>query len=155
MSDQKPREFWIKKDYYAKGILHPVDDLFGSPLDIHVIEKSAYDDLKKVVVDYELGTAYCYNCEIKGEIVELEFGKHRRCSKCGYEWMSAAQIAQADKQLIAKLRADLDLAIEALENAPSMDTETFENIGTPFRNDFDTWTAVTRELLAKLQGEKK
>ena len=49
--------------------------------------------------------------------------------------------------LQSKILEDL---MGALNNAPSMDTETFENIGTPFRNDFDTWTAVTRELLSRL-----
>lgn len=41
-----PREFWIRKDYYSKGVLHPFDDAFCSELDIHVIEYSAVESLR-------------------------------------------------------------------------------------------------------------
>lgn len=89
---------------------------------------------------------------IQNRIHVIEKSAYDRCVEVALNTMTRCNNILNERD---QLRIDLSTAIEALENAPSMDTETFENIGTPFRNDFDTWTAVTRELLAKLQGEKK
>lgn len=50
----KPREWFVKDNYYARNILHPVGDIFGSALDVRVIERKAYDELEaklKVAVE--------------------------------------------------------------------------------------------------------
>lgn len=42
-----------------------------------------------------------------------------------------------------------------ISEAPALDAETFEQIKTKFRNDYDTWLAITSEALAKYSGPSK
>lgn len=147
MSDQKPREFWRWEydvlDGYggASGIENTKEQAekmlaqkTNGPFKyagriIHVIEKSAYDNL----------LAHC---------LELE--------KVADAAMDKYEVRRERDQL----RADLDLAIEALKfyasgehlEADDFDTETLD------QGDFDlhenTHGKLARETLAKLQERK-
>lgn len=39
------RQWYLRDNFYARNVLHPVGDIFGTQLDVHAIEIKAYTDL--------------------------------------------------------------------------------------------------------------
>lgn len=39
------RQWYLRDNFYARNVLHPVGDIFGTQIDVHAIEIKAYTDL--------------------------------------------------------------------------------------------------------------
>jgi len=142
----QPREFWILKQEGAKDLVfqrkpfhHASDEL------IHVIEKSAYDELK-AFADEQTLRANDYACKLDEKHAENDALKAEN-ERLNEQVMLSARLASKDQAKIDKLAEQVKVLSDALIDA--VDTIHGEFCGSGRHHDL---CSVPSEALEKVRG---